>query len=380
MPKSMQRNRILNWIFQRASNTIYSICNIPNILVPPPFRVMQIGSLFWQSRCLYAAARLNVADYIESGVVPIEKLANDCGADKEYLYRLMRMLCAMGIFKEVKARHFSHNRNSEVLRSDASNSVKSMVLMHNSPEFSMPWFNEFEKHIKEGSVPFEGIYAQEMFDYMNDNPSVSSLFSDAMDTVDNLTGLQYLQDFDWRIFDRIIDLGGAKGSKSASILSLYTHISAVVVDRGNVEVSAREYWKNMLSDSVEERLDFFSADIIKDMLPVSISDKDVYLCTAVFHLLSDCKAKILLENIYSSMQEYHATLIIVDAVLPEKGTDLNLAAMDMQMLMGTRGRERTAREWGQLFSESPFYLFETVCVRTFAKLMVLRKKNQSTSS
>ncbi|WP_444942029.1 methyltransferase [Microbulbifer sp. ZKSA004] len=374
MPQSMQRNRAVNWVFQRASNMINSICNIPNALMPPPFRVMQIGSLFWQSRCLYTAVRLNIADHINGEVVPIEKLANDCNADKEHLYRLMRMLCAMGIFKEVKARHFSHNRNSEVLRSDASNSVRSMVLMHNSPEFSKPWFNGFEDHIKDGSVPFEGVYDQEMFDYMNDHQSVSTLFSDAMDTVDNLTGLQYLQDFDWSRFDRVIDLGGAKGSKSASVLSSYKHTTAMVVDRNNVEGAAREYWKNSLSDSVEERLDFFPADIINDRLPVANSDKDIYLCTAVFHLLNDSKAKRLLNNIYSAMQGQNATLAIVDAVLPEKGADLNLAAMDMQMLMGTRGRERTLSEWNQLFGDSPFYLVETVSVRTFAKLMVLKKR------
>ncbi|WP_444932308.1 methyltransferase [Microbulbifer sp. SSSA002] len=335
---------------------------------------MQVGSLFWQSRCLYAVVRLSVADYIDDGVVPIEKLADDCNANQEYLYRLMRMLCAMGIFKEVRPRCFSHNRNSKVLRSDANDSVKNMVLMHNSPEFSQPWFNDFEDCIKEGSVPFESIYAQEMFDYMNDNQAVSTLFSDAMDTVDNLTGLKYLQDFDWESFDRIIDLGGAKGSKSASVLSLYEHMTALVVDRSNVEEAAREYWGELPNASVKRRLGFFPADIIRDDLPVAVNDKDIYLCIAVFHVLSDCKAKILLENIYSAMGHCNAALAIVDAVLPEMGADLNLAAMDMQMLMGTRGRERTAREWSQLFSQSPFYLIETICVRSFAKIMLLKKR------
>ncbi|WP_444901283.1 methyltransferase [Microbulbifer sp. SSSA007] len=372
----MQKNRVSNWIFKRVSNAVYSLCNIPNRLMPPPFRLMQIGSLFWQSRCLYAAACLNVADHIEDKAISIEKLADACNADKQYLYRLMRMLCAMGVFKEGESKYFSHNRNSRALRTNADNSVRSMILMHNSPEFSRPWFTNFEGHIKEGSVPFEGVYEREMFGYMNDHPKVSDLFSDAMDTVDHLTGLQYLQDFNWANFGRIIDLGGAKGSKSASILSSYKHLTAVIVDRSNVESTAREYWHTHLNDIVRKRLDFYPADILNDPLPNAVSDKDIYLCVAIFHLLNDTRAKELLKNIHRAMGEHNATLAIVDAVLPEKGADLNLAAMDMQMLMGTQGRERTVSEWNKLFVQTPFYLAETVSVRSFAKVMVLKKREE----
>ncbi len=35
--------------------------NIPNKVTPPPFRLIQIGSAFWQSRVLHVAARLDIA-------------------------------------------------------------------------------------------------------------------------------------------------------------------------------------------------------------------------------------------------------------------------------------------------------------------------------
>ena len=34
---------------------------LPGRLTPAPFRLMQIGSAFWQSRALYVAARLDIA-------------------------------------------------------------------------------------------------------------------------------------------------------------------------------------------------------------------------------------------------------------------------------------------------------------------------------
>jgi len=41
--------------------------------------------------------------------------------------------------------------------------------------------------------------------------------------------------------------------------------------------------------------------------------------------------------------------------------------------MGTSGCERTAAQWQNLFEQANVKLVETVSVRTFAKVMVLKK-------
>ena len=46
----------------------------------------------------------------------------------------------------------------------------------------------------------------------------------------------------------------------------------------------------------------------------------------------------------------------------------------MQMLMGTKGCERTAGQWHNLFEQANVELIETVSIRTFAKIMVLKKR------
>jgi len=64
--------------------------------------------------------------------------------------------------------------------------------------------------------------------------------------------------------------------------------------------------------------------------------------------------------------------------MPETGADLSSASFDMQMFMGTRGRERTLQEWQRLFSDSGLKLEEIVALRSFGKLLMLRP--QATSS
>jgi C-methyltransferase len=63
---------------------------------------------------------------------------------------------------------------------------------------------------------------------------------------------------------------------------------------------------------------------------------------------------------------------VVDCVAQERGIDPSVASFDMQMLIGTRGRERTLREWQALFARSDFVLKEVVAVRTFARFIVVR--------
>lgn len=61
-------------------------------------------------------------------------------------------------------------------------------------------------------------------------------------------------------------------------------------------------------------------------------------------------------------------------VLPEVHTDLTGASLDMQMFMGTLGRERTLAEWNALFDRSGFVLEEIVGLRSFVNILVLLLK------
>ena len=44
------------------------------------------------------------------------------------------------------------------------------------------------------------------------------LFSEAMDSVENLAGDSFATDLDWGRFGRPIDLGGSRGSKALTVL------------------------------------------------------------------------------------------------------------------------------------------------------------------
>lgn len=368
--KSLQKHRFKVKLFGSAMALANRLAAIPNKLTPPPFRLLQLESAFWQSRALYVASKLGIADALGDGVLTTAELAGALSLQEDSLYRLMRMLASVGIFTEIEHRTFRNNSLSEPLRSDSAKSVRDMILMHNSDVMVRPWMESLESGIRDGEIPFVRSHGTALFDFMDRHPEFDAFFARAMDEVESLTGLDYLQDFDWSGFTRLIDVGGSKGAKTLTILQQNPQLQAVVFDRPQVIVAGEAYWRSQGAESLLNRVEFVGGDMFASV-PPACSSSDLYFCMALFHGIGDEEAGRLLKNIRQAIAEHRATLLVVDTVAEEVGIDPNVAAMDMQMLINTLGRERTRSEWERLFQRNGFSLREVIAVRSFARFIVV---------
>jgi len=349
--------------------------NLPNKILPPPFRLMQIGSAYWQSRALYVAARLDIAGALADGEMSIETLAERVAADADALYRLLRMLVAMGVFDEVTQRRFRNNKLSSCLHPDHPNSVRAMVLMQNSPEMSRPWFEQLEQGVRGGGVPFELAHGQAFYSYMDGNLKFDALFARAMDSVEALAGDSFVTDFDWSRFERIIDVGGSKGAKSLAILKRHPQLKALVADREQVIQGAAQFWTEKGEGAVLQRMNFEACDLLQ-AVPKAHSGKDIYLLSAVLHGFDDDTSAAVLRNVAQAAADCDAAIAVMEMVMPDNRADIATAAFDMQMFVNTRGRERTLAEWRRLFDQSGLELQEVVGLRMFGKILILRAAPQ----
>jgi predicted transcriptional regulator len=57
--------------------------------------------------CLSGMARLGVADHMNATPMTVEEIAAKTGAHAPSLYRVMRMLASMGVFKEEQGKRFA---------------------------------------------------------------------------------------------------------------------------------------------------------------------------------------------------------------------------------------------------------------------------------
>lgn len=368
---SLQKNAGAVRRFGKLMKVSAWLQNLPNKLTPPPFRLMQIGSAFWQSRALYVATRLDIATFLADATLDVDEIAARITADPDATWRLLRMLAAMGIFEEIAPRRFANNRLSAFLRQDSPQNVRAMILMHNSETMSRPWVEQLEQGVRRGEAPFELTHGVAMYAYMDRHEDFDALFAKAMDSVEALSGDSFAADFDWGKFERVIDVGGSRGSKAVAILKRHPHLKALVVDRPGVVRNAEHYWEGKADRTLLDRLSFAAGDMLISVPPAR-DDKNIFLLSAVLHGFDDDTCIRVLKKLVAAVGNTGARIALMEMVLDEAQADLVSATFDMQMFMGTRGRERTLREWQYLFERSGVMLEEIVGLRPFGKILVLR--------
>jgi hypothetical protein len=97
--------------------------------LPPDAVMMQL--LFGKqiTYSLAAMARLGVADHMDATPISVDSLAEKVDAHAPSLYRVMRMLASVGVFREMPGRQFALTPVGELLRTDQTRSLRHMAML-----------------------------------------------------------------------------------------------------------------------------------------------------------------------------------------------------------------------------------------------------------
>ena len=79
--------------------------------------------------CLSGVARLGIADIMNATPMAVEEIAGKTGAHAPSLYRVMRLLASMGVFKEEQGKRFALTPAGELLKSDAPGTMRYFAMM-----------------------------------------------------------------------------------------------------------------------------------------------------------------------------------------------------------------------------------------------------------
>lgn len=368
---SYQKHAATVYLFAKLMKFAIWLQNLPNQLTPPPFRLMQMGSAFWQSRALYVAARLDIATLLGDEALAVALIAERTGAETDALQRLLRLLVSVEVFAETSVGIYRNNTLSDYLRSDHPQSVRAMMLLHNADEMSRPWFEHLEQAIRSGEVAFEREHGQPLYAYLDRHAEFDTLFARAMDSVEAMCGDSFATDFAWERFERVIDVGGSRGSKAMAILKHHPQLTALVFDRDQVIRDASHYWASKTTPELLGRVTFESGDLLVSV-PTARDDNDIYLLSAVLHSLDDPTCAQVLTNLAKASAGTNAKIVLLEMVVAEVNADFASAACDMQMLVNTRGRERTLAQWQSLFDKAGILLEEVIKLRSLGCLLLLR--------
>src|ERR1700752_2574129 len=145
---------------------------------PPAQQLIHLGLSFMVSQALRVATDLNVADHLLAGERSVDDLAKETHCNCDALYRIMRLLAAEGVFREISSRRFQLTELGEALRSDAPSSPRDLIRMMNREPYLA--FAQLGDSVRTGLPAFESVFGKPRFDWLADHPDAASLFQQAM--------------------------------------------------------------------------------------------------------------------------------------------------------------------------------------------------------
>ena len=318
--------------------------------LPPHAVIMQMVTGAWVTKVISEATRLGIPDRVKRhGSMRAADMVTTGGIDAspEALERLLRACASLGVFTEDAEGKFGSTALSDVLTTDAPDSVKKLVEAVGGPWYRC-WAELFDA-VKTGKPQAKKVFGRDWWDYLNANPKELEDFGEAMkaNSSNSLRGV--LENCDFNGVRKIADIGGGFGHLAVALLGRYPTLQAIVMDVPDLIPVAREHLP--ISDpAVANRLEYFGGDMFESVPPAN-----VYLMKHIIHDWEDERCIRLLQNCRQSMQG-EGRVICVDAVIPPMGNITGAPAklLDINMLLFISGKERTETQWTELYRAAGF--------------------------
>ena len=303
----------------------------------------------WVTQAIYVASEIGIADFLAAGPRTADELARETGAHSASLYRLLRALASIEIFREEEDGRFALTPLGKLLASDAPGSKRSLARMAGA-EFYRSWGGLLSS-VETGGAAFDKVFGKPFFHYMNANPDRWRIYDDAMTGIHDSETIPVLDAYDFTPFRTVVDIGGGNGLALAAILRRHPEMRGILFDLPAVAERAREV---VAVCGVYDRLTFVGGDFF-DSVPAS---GDAYLLRHVLHDWDDGKAVSILRNCRDAMDP-DGRVLVVETVIPSGNEPCFGKWLDLMMLV-VGGRERTRKQYGRLFSAAGLRLTRVV--------------------
>ena len=328
---------------------------------PAPAPLEQIFAIirgFWASRALAVAAELEIADLLAEGPLTADVLAERTKTHPPSLFRVMRALESIGVFAQVSPRVFANTPSSGLLRRKVPGSQWAFVRMVLSADLGQyDAFGALMSSVQTGKPSFEQVHGMGGWEYYRRDPEKGSIFNQAMRSASAAISPAVAAAFDWKKFPVIADIAGGIGSQLVATLDAHPSVRGILFDQPQVVANAISH----------PRMERVGGDFFKSVP----AGADAYTMRWIIHDWPDAESIAIMTNIRKAMKP-NSRLILIEEIIPE-GPELTWAKwLDLQMLVGPGGQERTISEYRDLFAKSGFELDQIVPTPAGSSLILAR--------
>ena len=317
---------------------------------------------FQITQAIHVAAALGVADQIAADPVPIAEIAAAVNAHPGALYRLLRALAALGIFREHDDRCFSMTAMAACLRSKSPHPVRPHAIFIGQKNQWDAW-GELLHSVRTGENAFRAVHGMSNWDYRARHPEQNDIFNAAMTGNSRRVEQAVVAAYDFGRFTRVADVGGGQGSLLAALLQANANMRGVLFDQPHVVATAPPF---LASAGVADRCETIGGDML-----VSVpGDCDAYLMKYIIHDWDDAHCRRILRSCHAAMTR-DTRLIVIDRLLGPPNEDSAVKLSDLHMLVGPGGQERTLEEFAALFHAEGLRIAEVRPTNSSVSLLVL---------
>jgi len=317
--------------------------------------MMQLVNGQLVSRALGLVAELGVPDHLAAGPRSTADLASSTGADEDALHRVLRMLAGLGIFTVHPDRRVENTALSDTLRSDTPGSVRGYARWFGT---SLHWqaVGDLDHSVRTGeSALLKHRSGQNVFEILAEDPVAQATFNDAMTGL-SLTDAQAITTaYDFARFRRIVDVGGGHGALAQGIAAVAAESQITIYDLPHVIEGTRRRLAAAGGDRITARAGSFF-----DGVPGPV---DLCVMKHIIHDWSDDQAAAILTNCRAALAD-DGRVVLCEMVVTGGPEGLPALVLDIEMLLGPGGRERTREEFEALFATAGLRLDRTIPTRS----------------
>lgn len=314
----------------------------------------------WLAESLHVVAMLGIADLLADGPKTAEYLAKASGTRPLALARVMRALAGSGVFAE-EGNCFALTPTSEFLRSDIDCSMRAPAIFFGGQSAMVDGM--LLECVKNGTSAYREMFGADCAEFYRDNPGMAEMFDQTTAALDTLHLTGVLKAYNFSGVTLAVEVYG--GEFLFRLLSGYSSIRGILFDDPDqIEIARRKF---------EDARFSFRCGFVAGRGPHSIpKGADLYVLSGVIRHCDDEHALEVLTAVARAMPD-GSRLILCEAPVPSRNQSYSKLS-DINMLLRSRGRERTQAEYRALLFQAGLRMTKAVPTESPTGMMLLEAK------
>lgn len=310
---------------------------------PLPGQMLDLIIGYWISQLIFVAAKLGLADQLKRGPRTAEQLAHTTGMHPVALARALRALASVGVFAEIHGGRYKLTPLASTLLADTPQSMRDFALMM-VDDYNWRTWQELLESVRTEANMFPRVNQMRIFEYLQQNPEKGRLFARSMASISGMENPAVAAAGDFSKLRTLVDVGGSQGHLLAEVLRRNRRLKGILFDLPATVEQARGA-PYLQAKGIVGRVELMGGDFFQSVP----EGADGYMMKYILHDWDDAQCITILENCRRAMA-LGGRVLVIDTVIPAGNGPHWGKLLDIAMMVGTGGRERSAAEFKTLFT------------------------------